>query len=221
MTYISYLRVSTDRQGATGYGIDAQREAIQRFTQQPVMAEFVEVESGRKGSKFRPELMSALGKCKQLGATLVIGKIDRLARDVRFFLEVLDDYGVDIRFAEFSDIDPKSDEGRMVLVGMANFAEFEGRRISTRTKAALAAAKARGVKLGGYRGADMTNARKAAAVLKREKAQAFRDSVFLVVKGALEVGGSLTAAASILNSKGVLTSAGASWCAKTVSRVIR
>ena len=225
MTYVSYLRLSKDSIGKDGkrvaaaYGIDAQRSAVERFVGASLAAEYVETESGRK--RDRPQLSAALAECKSRSAVLVIGKVDRLARDVRFFLEVLDDYGVSIRFAEFPDIDPKSDEGRMILVGMANFAEFEGRRISSRTKAALAAAKARGVKLGGYRGADMTNARKAAAVLKREKAQAFRDSVFLVVKGALEVGGSLTAAASILNSKGVPTSAGASWCAKTVSRVIR
>lgn len=71
-----------------------------------------------------------------------------LYSDAHFFLEVLDDYGVSVRFAEFADIDPKTDEGRMILVGMANFAEFEGRRIGSRTKSALAAAKARGVVLG-------------------------------------------------------------------------
>ena len=95
-----------------------------------------EIESGRKGAKGRPALNQAIADCK------------RLARDVRFFLEVIDDSGIDIRFADLPDISPLSDEGRMILVSMANFAEFEGRRIGTRTKAALAAAKARGVKLG-------------------------------------------------------------------------
>ena len=212
MTYVSYLRVSTDRQGATGYGIDAQREAIQRFTQQSVLAEYVEVESGKNDN--RPQMALALEHCKRVGATLVIAKLDRLSRRVSFVANLLES-GV-----EFVACD-NPHANKMTIQIMAVMAEYERDQTSKRTKEALAAAKARGVKLGGYRGADMTNARKAAAVLKKEKAQAFRDSVFLVVKGALEVGGSLTAAASILNSKGVPTSAGASWCAKTVSRVIR
>ena len=149
--YVGYLRVSTQRQGQSGLGLEAQQEAVRRFLdggQWELLREFVEVESGRKGAKHRPQLIAALAECKRQKATLVVGKLDRLARDVRFFLEVLDDYGVSIRFAEFSDIDPKTDEGRMILVGMANFAEFEGRRIGSRTRAALAAAKARGVALG-------------------------------------------------------------------------
>jgi len=218
MTFISYLRVSTDRQGATGYGIDAQRLAISRFGD-PV-CEFVEVESGRKSAKGRPELTKALAECKKTGATLIVGKIDRLARDVRFFLEILDDYGVEIRFAEFSDINPKSDEGRMILIGMANFAEFEGRRIGARVKAGLAAAKARGVKLGGYKGADLTKAREASVKSKKAAARTFASSVYLTVKNALDLGGNLTAASAILNGQGVKTSAGCSWCPKSVSRVM-
>lgn len=149
--FVSYLRVSTQRQGESGLGLDAQQEAVRRFLangSSELVREFVEVESGRKGAGKRPELIAALSECKRQRATLIVAKLDRLARDVRFFLEVLDDYGVSVRFAEFADIDPKTDEGRMVLVGMANFAEFEGRRIGSRTKAALAAAKARGVVLG-------------------------------------------------------------------------
>lgn len=86
--------------------------------------------------------------CRKRRAALVIGKLDRLARDVRLFLEVIDDSAVDIRFADLADVCPRTDEGRMIMVGMASFAEFEGRRIGTRTRAALAAAKARGVQLG-------------------------------------------------------------------------
>lgn len=149
--FISYLRVSTQRQGSSGLGLEAQQEAVRRFLNggaSMLIREFVEIESGRKGAKQRPQLMAALKECKRQRAALIIGKIDRLSRDVRFFLEVLDDSGVDIRFAEFADIDPKTDEGRMLLINMANFAEFEGRRIGSRTRAALAAAKARGVVLG-------------------------------------------------------------------------
>lgn len=148
--FVAYIRVSTVRQGSSGLGIDAQRIAVASYVQGRgnLVAELVEVESGRKSGKSRPELIRALAMCKAKDAVLVIGKLDRLARDVRYFLEVIDDSGVDIRFADLPDVSPSTDEGRMILVSMANFAEFEGRRIGTRTKAALAAAKARGVVLG-------------------------------------------------------------------------
>ena len=151
MNFVSYIRVSTQKQGHSGLGLDAQKSTVERYVSARrgvIVGEFQEVESGRKGAAMRPALIEALAFCKTSNAALVIGKLDRLARDVRFFLEVLDDSKVDIRFADLPDIDPKTDEGRMILIGMANFAEFEGRRIGTRTKAALAAAKARGVVLG-------------------------------------------------------------------------
>lgn len=144
--FISYCRVSTQRQGQSGLGLEAQQEVVTRFLKGGAWLltdQFVEVESGRKDSKSRPQLAAALAACKAQGATLVIAKLDRLARNVRFFLEVLDDSGVEIRFAEFADINPKSDEGRMVLTNMATFAEYEGRRIGSRTKAAIAAKKKR------------------------------------------------------------------------------
>jgi DNA invertase Pin-like site-specific DNA recombinase len=148
--FVAYIRVSTQRQGQSGLGLDAQRMAVQNYLRGRgrLVEEVLEIESGRKGGKARPELARALALCKERSAALVIGKLDRLARDVRFFLEVVDDSGVDIRFADLPDICPASDEGRMILVSMANFAEFEGRRIGTRTKAALAAANSRGVRLG-------------------------------------------------------------------------
>lgn len=144
--FISYCRVSTQRQGQSGLGIEAQQEVVTRFLNGgswSLVGEFVEVESGRKDSKSRPQLAAALAACKKHGAALIIAKLDRLARNVRFFLEVLDDSGVEIRFAEFADINPKTDEGRMVLTNMATFAEYEGRRIGSRTKAAIAAKKKR------------------------------------------------------------------------------
>jgi len=144
--FVAYYRVSTQKQGASGLGLEAQQEAAARFLNGgswSMVGEFVEVESGRKDSKSRPQLAAALDACKRQGAALIIAKLDRLARNVRFFLEVLDDSGVEIRFAEFADINPKTDEGRMVLTSMATFAEYEGRRIGSRTKAAIAAKKRR------------------------------------------------------------------------------
>lgn len=150
-SYASYIRVSTQKQGHSGLGLEAQQAAVMRYVHERhggLMKEFKEIESGRKGIKGRPELDKALAFCRKHRCTLVIGKLDRLARDVRFFLEVIDTSKVDIAFADLSDVNPSSAEGRMVLVSMANFAEFEARRISERTKAALAAAKARGRVLG-------------------------------------------------------------------------
>lgn len=115
--------------------------------------------------RLAPEIQRALALCRARGAALVIGKLDRLAWDLRHFLEVIDDSGVDIRFADLPDVRPTTDEGRMILVSMANFAEFEACRIGTRTRAALAAAKARGVKLGS---AGATNLRPHHAQRRRE-----------------------------------------------------
>lgn len=150
-SYASYIRVSTQKQGHSGLGLEAQQAAVMRYVHERhggLMKEFKEIESGRKGMKGRPELDQALTFCRKHRCTLVIGKLDRLARDVRFFLEVIDTSKVDIAFADLPDVNPSSAEGRMVLVSMANFAEFEARRISERTKAALAATKARGRVLG-------------------------------------------------------------------------
>ena len=117
MNFVSYTRVSTQRQGDSGLGMDAQRVSIQALVNQhggTVVAEFTEIESGRKGTGCRPELDKALAACKKHKAVLVIGKIDRLARNVAYFLKVLDESKVDIRFADLPDICPKSDEGRML-----------------------------------------------------------------------------------------------------------
>lgn len=149
--FISYVRVSTAGQHQSGLGEDAQRVAVANYVRSKggeIVREVQETQSGRKGLADRPELARAMALCKLTGAALVIGKLDRLARDVRHFLALIDDSGVDIRFADMPDVCPHTDEGRMMLVNLANFAEFEARRISTRTKAALAAAQARGVELG-------------------------------------------------------------------------
>ena len=148
MKFIAYYRVSTQKQGRSGLGLDAQKELITSFVSSKggeLVDAFEEHESGKGANPLakRVQLQAALEACRRSGAALVIAKLDRLARDVRFFLAVLDDYGVDICFAEFADMDPKTDEGRMLLINMANFAEFEGRRISTRTKAAITAKRHR------------------------------------------------------------------------------
>ena len=143
--YVAYLRVSTDKQGANGYGIDAQREAAGNRLNGgswKLVETFVEVESGRRRS--RPELAKALAACRKHKAKLVVGKLDRLARDTRFLLSVLDS-GVEVLFCDLPHIPGAM--GRFVVTQMAAVAELEAGLISERTKAGLAVARQRGVKL--------------------------------------------------------------------------
>ena len=140
--FLSYLRVSSSKQGHDGLGIEAQREAVRRYCEQvqvDLLGEFVEVESGRCND--RPVMAQALAACRDQRATLVIAKLDRLGRSVSFIAGLMEAkvpfVAVDMPFAT-----------PLLLHVMAAFAEHEREMISLRTKAALAAAKARGVELG-------------------------------------------------------------------------
>ena len=138
--FITYYRVSTQRQGQSGLGLEAQRSAVQSFlTGKEIIAEFTEVESGRKND--RPELAKALKMARLQKATLVIAKLDRLARNVHFISGLLES-GVQFVAADMPEAD------RTFLQMAAVFAEWEARKISERTKSALQAAKERGTKLG-------------------------------------------------------------------------
>jgi DNA invertase Pin-like site-specific DNA recombinase len=143
--FVSYLRVSTQRQGKSGLGLEAQREAVAGYLNGgnwELVQEIVEVESGRNND--RPALATALALCRIHGAKLLVAKLDRLARNVAF-ISALMEAGV-----EFEAVDlPQAN--RLTVHIMAAMAEHEAGAISSRTKAALAAAKARGTKLGGYR----------------------------------------------------------------------
>jgi DNA invertase Pin-like site-specific DNA recombinase len=140
--FVSYLRVSTDKQGRSGLGLEAQRAAVAAHVdgvRGTIVAEHVEVESGRK--KDRPELAAALETCRALRAVLVIAKLDRLARNVAFVSNLMES-GVEFVAADMPTVN------RLTVHILAAVAEEEARMISARTKAALAAARARGVKLG-------------------------------------------------------------------------
>jgi DNA invertase Pin-like site-specific DNA recombinase len=145
MIYAAYYRVSTDRQGRSGLGLEAQQSSVLQFMGQPPAAQFIEVESGRKAD--RPQLAAAIEYAKANSCALVVAKLDRLARDVRMILTIVDS-GVSVRFVDLPDIDTASATGRLILTVMASLAEFEAKRISERTKDALKAKKARGEKLG-------------------------------------------------------------------------
>ncbi len=141
--WIAYYRVSTQRQGESGLGLDAQRNSVQTFLRGrtgQIVAEYTETESGKKAAN-RPQLQAALEQCRKQRTTLVIAKLDRLARNVHFISGLLES-GV-----EFVAVDQPTKD-RFMLHVQAAFAEEEARRISIRTKEALAAAKRRGVVIG-------------------------------------------------------------------------
>src|SRR3954451_2513944 len=148
--FISYYRVSTKRQGRSGLGLEAQRQAVATYLNGglwQIVAEFTEVETGKRAD--RPELDEALAAARLHRCPLVVSKVDRLTRSVSFLSKLLD-ANVDVRFADLPQIEGAT--GRFLLQQMAAVAELEAGMISARTRAALAAAKRRGKKLGGYRG---------------------------------------------------------------------
>ena len=143
--FVAYYRVSTGRQGKSGLGLEAQRAAVREHLNGgtwQVVAEFTEIESGKNAD--RPKLAAALKECRLRRAKLIIAKLDRLARNVAFVSNLMES-GVEFEAVDF----PQAN--RLTIHIMAAIAEHEAKMISDRTKAALAAAKRRGVKLGGYR----------------------------------------------------------------------
>jgi DNA invertase Pin-like site-specific DNA recombinase len=146
---VTYFRVSTQQQGASGLGLDAQREAVRRYLagREPI-GEFTEVESGKR--KDRPQLGAAIELCRKTGATLIIAKLDRLARNVAF-LSTLMESGLDFTAVDLPEAD------RLTIHLLAAVAEHEARLISQRTKAALAQAKLRGKRLGNPRAAESSH----------------------------------------------------------------
>lgn len=217
--FVTYLRVSTKRQGQSGLGLEAQRAACANYIsgvggELPPHAEFVEVESGKKST--RPELRKALDLCRVTGAVLVIAKLDRLARNAAFLLS-LRDSGVDFVAADMP-------QANRLLVGiMALVAEQEREMISERTRAALAAAKVRGVKLGGDRGGRASQAAQAAGTAARQaKADAFAARLAPHVKAAQDGGCmSLRQIAAYFEERGIVTPTGRTvWTPRAVANLL-
>ncbi len=215
--FVAYSRVSTARQGKSGLGLEAQREAVRTYLnggRWSLVAEFTEVESGKKND--RPELAKALQACRVYGAKLVIAKLDRLSRDAHFLLG-LEKAGVDFVAADMPHAN------RLTVGIMAMVADEERRMISQRTKAALAAAKKRGVKLGGDRGARLSKAaRKAGRDAQAERARERADDLTPII-GELQLKGitSLLGLAGALTERGIPTPKGkVRWSATQVARTI-
>lgn len=211
--FVSYLRVSTDRQGALGLGIDAQRSAIQRYVDLcggSVLSELIEVESGKRAD--RPVLEQAMTLCKRSGATLLVAKLDRLSRTVSFLSRLIET-GVD-----FIAVDNPHANKLMVHV-IAAFAEHERDMIAARTRAALASAKERGVKLGNPR---LEEARPNAHLAIVRNADQYCRNVAPVIQQIRSSGiNSLQGIANALEARGIKTARGGSWHSGTVYNVER
>lgn len=215
--FVSYLRVSTKRQGQSGLGLEAQRQAVSTYLNGgnwTLVAEHVEVESGKHAHN-RPALKAALEACAVYNATLVIAKLDRLSRDPVFLLG-LRDAGIDFVAADMPNAN------RLTVGIMAMVAEQEREFISQRTKAALQAAKARGTKLGNPTGqppkaTKASRARGGATTAANAAAFAARLRPIFTELATL----STNALAAELNRRGIATPKGGQWHAASVARVQR
>lgn len=214
--FVSYLRVSTERQGKSGLGLEAQRAAVNEFLQRErstLIAEVVEVESGKRVD--RPRLQEALALCRLHSAKLVIAKLDRLSRDAHFLL------GLQKANVGFVAADmPEANE--MVVGIMAVVAQAERQMISARTKAALAAAKARGTRLGNPENLSDRAKGRANALARRVNSARRRAADLAPIIRELQSSGasSLRTIAKALNSRNIPAARGGSWSAVQVKRVL-
>jgi DNA invertase Pin-like site-specific DNA recombinase len=219
---IAYYRVSTGRQARSGLGLEAQRRAVKAFATAEglvIASEFIEVETGKGADALdrRPQLVAALAEARRQGKCAVaVAKLDRLSRDVHFIS------GLMSQRVPFIVAELGRDVDSFVLHLFAAIAEKERTLISTRTKAALQAAKARGTKLGGDRGSLTAEVRQAAAASLRAQARAFAESIKPAIEKLRAAGAtSLRDFAKGLSAAGVPTSrGGATWTATGVSRVL-
>lgn len=218
--FVAYYRVSTAKQGTSGLGLAAQRTAVASYLKETgqIIAEFKEIESGRRCD--RPALEQALATARIHRTPIVVAKVDRLTRSVAFLSRLLES-GVDVRFADLPSIEGPT--GRFILQQMAAVAELEAGLISARTRAALAAAKERGTKLGGYRGASISRAALQASQIARGFAanQRARD-LMPTIRELQQVGiTSHEGLARALTKRGIPTSRGAAqWTGAQVARVL-
>jgi len=216
--YVAYYRVSTARQGRSGLGLEAQQAAVREYLnggQWQLVEEVTEIESGKRND--RSQLARALAACRVRNATLIIAKLDRLARNVAFIANLME-AGVDFVAADLPHAN------RLTVHVLAAIAEHEAAAISARTKAALARAKARGTRLGGDRGNLPAVARagaRASAETRRAAAAARADYLAAVVTDLRREGRiSLRSLADGLNERDIQAPRGGSWQAAQVARVL-
>lgn len=208
--YIAYYRVSTDKQGKSGLGLEAQRQSVTEFVagRGTVLQEFTEIESGKKND--RPQLAAALALCRKHKARLIIAKLDRLARNVHFISGLMESH------VDFVAVD-MPEASRFTIHILAAVAEHEREMISKRTKEAMKAAKARGTKLG--------NPMPLAASLKARtvrtsQAEQFRETLKPLVSELRAKGYGYKAIAKELNQRHILTANNRQWYATSVRNVL-
>jgi DNA invertase Pin-like site-specific DNA recombinase len=215
---IAYYRVSTARQGRSGLGIEAQRAAVRRFAEAEgiaVIGERTEIETGKGADALdrRPELAAALGDARKAKCPVLVAKLDRLSRDVHFISGLMA-HRVPFIVAELgADADP------FMLHLYAALAEKERALISARTRAALAAKKSQGVKLGNPRNINQAAAKGREA--QRAAADQFAANVLPVIEGIKAAGAtSFEAIAKALNARGIRTARGGKWHSMTVRNLV-
>lgn len=218
--YVAYYRVSTKRQGQSGLGLDAQRQAVAVHldgVRGHLVGEFTEIEHATRRGNNRPQLAAALALCRVHAAVLIIAKLDRLARNVAFISNLMES-NVEFTACDF----PKAN--RLTIHILASVAEHEAEMISTRTKLALAAAKRKGVHLGGDRGNTDLIFRKgnrASAKVRSELAQRRAADLLPVIEQIRAEGAtSLRQIADALNERGIPSARKGLWSAIKVSRVV-
>ena len=212
MKLIAYYRVSTKRQGDSGLGLEAQQSDVQRHASAvggEIVGTFQEIETGKRSD--RPQLAKALAACRRLGATLVIAKLDRLARNVHFVSGLME-AKVPFVCCDNPNATP------LTIHILSAVAEDEAKRISARTKAALAAAKARGIRLGCDNLTDDVRAKGASANAAAAHEHAAKARPF--AERLRQAGESLTAIAEKLTDAGILTRRGNAWTATAVMRLL-
>lgn len=214
---VCYIRVSTSQQGRSGLGIEGQREALVRFAQAEgfdIVREYVEVETGKGADAIdrRPQLAAALADARKRRCSIAVAKLDRLSRDVHFISGLMV-HRVPFLVAELGpDVDP------FILHLFAALAEKERNLIAARTKSALAAAKARGVALGGPR---IKEAQKIAVARVAEIADHHARNVLPIIRDIQRAGAtSLHDVAEALNARGIATARGGMWYATTVRNIM-
>ena len=212
--FVTYFRVSTARQGLSGLGLDAQRQTVTQFlagSTKTVLNEFIEIETGKGANALdrRPRLRLALELCRKSGATLLIAKLDRLARNVHFVSGLMESK---VKFVA-CDL-PEANQ--LTIHIMAAFAEHEARRISERTRDALAAAKARGVVLGAT---GPTNLKRHTRQ-RQDAACAFNARLMPLLNGFASQGLSRRAMVVQLNDLGIKAPRGGAWSLSQVQRVM-
>jgi DNA invertase Pin-like site-specific DNA recombinase len=216
--YVCYARVSTEQQGRSGLGLEAQRAALAEWLKgddRKVLAEFTEVESGKRDN--RPQLTAALALCRRTGAILLIAKLDRLTRNVAFLARLMES-GV-----KFVAVD-NPHATKLTIHILAAVAEDERDRISARTKAALAAAKAQGKKLGWSipgRISEQAAASKSGVQANSNRARLFASNMLPVIRSIQAAGITVLAdIAQTLTARGFQTARGYAWHATSVKRVL-